>query len=115
MSKDMRKSSKQKQKLYIKFLKSKNPEDEFIYKNYKNLFENLRKKYKQNIYSNLSEKDKENAKRRWQILKKITGKVEKKNKSLPRTLETKNRIMSDRNAIAEEFNTFFYEYRSKSG
>ena len=48
----MRISSKQKWKLYIKFLKSKNPEDEFIYKNYKNLFENLRKKYKQNIYSN---------------------------------------------------------------
>ena len=111
----MRISSKQKQKLYIKFLKSKNPEDEFIYKNYKNLFENLRKKYKQNIYSNLSEKDKENAKRRWQILKKITGKVEKKNKSLPRTLETKNKITSDTNAIAEKFNTFFYEYRSKSG
>ena len=28
----MRISLKQKQKLYIKFLKSKNPEDEFIYK-----------------------------------------------------------------------------------
>ena len=28
----MRKSSKQKQKLYIKCLKSKNPEDELIYK-----------------------------------------------------------------------------------
>ena len=62
ISKAMRISSKQNQKLYIKFLKSKNPEDEFIYKNYKNIFENLRKKYKQNIYPNLSEKDKENSK-----------------------------------------------------
>ena len=44
MSKAMRKSSKQKQKLYIKFLKGKNPKDELIYKNYKNLFEKLRKK-----------------------------------------------------------------------
>ena len=42
MSKAMSKYSKQKQKLYIKFLKSKNPEDELIYKNYKNLFEKLR-------------------------------------------------------------------------
>ena len=106
MSKTMRKSSKQKQKLYIKFLKSKNPEDELIYKNYKNLFEKLRKKSKQNYYSNLLEKHKDNAKQRWQILKEITGKVQKKNQSLPTTLETENRIISDKNAIAEEFNTF---------
>ena len=115
MSKAMRKSSKQKQKLYIKFLKSKNPEDELIYKNYKNLFEKLRKKSKQNYYSNLLEKHKDNAKQRWQILKEITEKVQKKNQSLPTTLETENRIISDKNAIAEEFNTFFYEYRCKSG
>ena len=107
MSKTMRKSSKQKQKLYIKFLKSKNPEDELIYKNYKNLFEKLRKKSKQNYYSNLLEKHKDNAKQRWQILKEITEKVQKKNQSLPTTLETENRIISDKNAIAEEFNTFF--------
>ena len=107
MSKTMRKSSKQKQKLYIKFLKSKNPEDELIYKNYKNLLEKLGKKSKQNYYSNLLEKHKDNAKQRWQILKEITGKVQKKNQSLPTTLETENRIISDKNAIAEEFNTFF--------
>ena len=62
MSKAMRKSLKQKQKLYIKFLKRKNPEDELIYKNYKNLFEKSRKKFKQNYYLNLSEKHKDNAK-----------------------------------------------------
>ena len=98
---------KTKIKLYIKFVKSKNPEDELIYKNYKNLFEKLRKKSKQNYYSNLLEKHKDNAKQRWQILKEITGKVQKKNQSLPTTLETENRIISDKNAIAEEFNTFF--------
>ena len=56
MSKAMKKFSKQKQKLYIKFLKSKNPEDELIYKNYKTLFEKLRKNSKQKYYSNLLEK-----------------------------------------------------------
>ena len=83
----MRKSLKQKQKLYIKFLNSKNPE-ELIYKNYKNLFEKFKKKSEQNYYSNLLEKHKDNAKRRWQILKEITGKVQKKNQSLPTTIET---------------------------
>ena len=40
-------------------------------------------------------------------MKEITGKVQKENQSLPTTLETKNRIISDKHAIAEEFNTFF--------
>ena len=106
MSKAMRQSSKQQQILYIQFLKSKDPEDELIYKNYKNLFEKLRKKSKQNYYSNLLEKHKDNAKQRWQILKEIAGKVQKKNQSLPTTLEMENRIISDKNTIAEEFNTF---------
>ena len=103
----MRKSSKQKQKLYIKFFKSKNPEDELIYKNYKNLFEKLRKKSRQSYYSNLLEKHKDNVKQRWQVLKEITGKIQNNNQSLPTTLETENGIMSDENTIAEEFNNFF--------
>ena len=47
-------------------------------------------------------------------MKEIAGKVQKKNQSLPTTLEMENRIMSDKNAIAEEFKTF-YKYRPKSG
>ena len=60
--KAMRNSSKQMHKLYIKFFKSKNPEDKIIYKNYKKLFEKLRKKSKQMYCSNLLEKHKDNAK-----------------------------------------------------
>ena len=59
MSKAMRKSPKQKQKIHIKFLTSKIPEDELTNKN---LFEKLRKKSKQNYYLNLLEKHKVNAK-----------------------------------------------------
>ena len=40
-------------------------------------------------------------------MKEITGKVQKKNQSLPTTLKTENRIISDKNAIAEEFDAFF--------
>ena len=108
ISKARRKSSKQKQN--VKFLKSKNPEDKLIYKNQKNFFEKLRKKFKQNYYSNLLEKHKDNAKQRWQVLKEITGKIQKKKQSLPSTLETKNGIISDKNATAEEFNTFLGIY-----
>ena len=53
ISKGLKKSSKQKQKLYIKFLKSKSTQNEQIYKNYKHLFEKLRKKAKQTYYPSL--------------------------------------------------------------
>ena len=39
-------------------------------------------------------------------MKEITGKVQNKNQSLPTTLETESKIISDKNAILEEFNTF---------
>ena len=49
----MRKFSKKKQKnkLYIKSLKSENPEDELIYKNYKKLLEKLGKSPRKICYS----------------------------------------------------------------
>ena len=40
ISKGLKKSSKKKQKSYIKFLKTKPLEDQFKYKTYKSLFEN---------------------------------------------------------------------------
>ena len=40
-------------------------------------------------------------------MKEITGKVREKNQCLPTTVDTENGIMFDKNAIAEEFNTFF--------
>ena len=62
MTKGMKKSSKQKQRLYIKYLKCKTETSETRYKNYKNLFEKLRKKGKQSYYSSLIEKYKNNSK-----------------------------------------------------
>ena len=41
-SKGLKKSSKSKQKLYIKFLKNKSVESEEKYKNYKNFFEKIK-------------------------------------------------------------------------
>ena len=49
----MKKSSKQKQKLYLKCLKNKLTQNEQIYKNYKHLFEKLRKKAKQTYYQSI--------------------------------------------------------------
>ena len=48
-------------------------------------------------------------------LERSPRKVQKKNQSLPTTLETESEIISDKNPNIEEFTTFFYEYTSKSG
>ena len=57
------KSSKQKQKLYNKFLKPRAKENEMVYKAYKNLFEAIRKKKtKLNYYSELFAKYKNDIK-----------------------------------------------------
>ena len=53
ISKGLKKSSKQKQKLYIKFLKNKSIQNERIYKDYKHLFEKLTKKAKQAYYQSI--------------------------------------------------------------
>ena len=55
----------------------------------------------------MTKKDKNNEKQRWQVLKEITGKVQKNNQSSPTTLETENGIISNKNAIAEGFSIFF--------
>ena len=52
IGKGLKKSSKKKQKLYIKFLKTKTLEDEFKYKTYKSLCEKLIKKLKELITQN---------------------------------------------------------------
>ena len=53
ISKGLKKSSNQKQRLYIKFLKHKSTQNEQIYKNYKHIFEKLRKKAKQTYYQSI--------------------------------------------------------------
>ena len=48
------KSSKKKQRLYEKFLNNKKPEKELNYKQYKTLFESLKKKSKKTIFIQIS-------------------------------------------------------------
>ena len=64
-AKVLKKSSKTKQRFYIKFLKTKTLEDESKYKNYKSLFEKLRKKAKKACYSKLLYKYETDSKRTW--------------------------------------------------
>ena len=53
ITRGIKKSSKRKQKLYNKFLKNRNNQNEYEYKNYKKLFESMKKRVKQNYFSSL--------------------------------------------------------------
>ena len=46
----IKKSSKRKQKLYVKFLKNRNSKNELKYKNYKKLFKSIKKRAKKNYF-----------------------------------------------------------------
>ena len=107
MTKGMKKSSKQKQKLYIKYLKNKTEASENNYKNYKNLFEKLRKKGKQIYYSSLINKYKNDSKKTWQVMKEITGKKKTKSNSFPKMLKLETGNTYNQKKIADEFNSFF--------
>ena len=87
ISKGLKKFSKTKQRLYNKFLKTKTLEDESKYKNYKSLFEKLRKKAKIAYYSKLLHKYKTDSKRTWQVMKEVTGKQKRKSNLLPEKLK----------------------------
>ena len=89
ISKRLEKFSKKKQKLYIKFLKTKTLEDEFKYKNYKSLFEKLRKKGKIAYYSKLLHKYRTDSERMWQVMKEITSKQKTQSNLLPREIKVK--------------------------
>ena len=52
ITKGIRKSSKKKLKLYERFLKKHTPQNEQQYKNYKNIFETIKKKAKIIYFSN---------------------------------------------------------------
>ena len=106
-SQGLKKSSKRKQKLYVKHLKKKNNETETKYKDYKNLFEKLKHKARNKYYSELITKYKNNSKKTWQILKEITGKVKTNNNKFPKMLKVNNKTIYDEKQMAKEFNNFF--------
>ena len=107
MTKGSVKSSKKKQRLYENFLKNRNPGKELNYKQYKTLFEPLKKKSKKNYYSDLTDSHKYNIKKTWNIMKEIIGNKRVTNAPLPNFITVKNREIFDKKEIAETFNGYF--------
>ena len=87
-------------------MKNRNPEKELNYKQYKILFESLKKKSKKNYCSYLIDSYKYSIKKTWDVMKEITGSKRVSNISLPNFIKVKNREIFDKK-IAETFIDYF--------
>ena len=101
------KSSKRKQKLYEKFLKHRTQESKQIYKDYKNLFEIIKRKSKKQFYSEKLMKFQGNAKKTWPIMKELIGKNKIYKSSFPQKIVIDTTEIVGETKIANEFNNFF--------
>ena len=109
----IKKSFKCKQRLYNKFLKNRSEKIESKYKNYKNLFEAIKKRSKKNHFSKLILIFKKNITKTWEI-KDSKGKSKCNNQSFPKQVIADNIVIIPETQIAENFNKFFYRNQPKT-
>ena len=88
-------------------MKNRNPEKELNYKQYRTLFESLKKKSKKNYYLGLIDSHKYNIKKTWNIMKEIIGNKRVIHGPLPNFITVKNREIFDKKEIAETFKSYF--------
>ncbi|XP_065658588.1 uncharacterized protein LOC136083107 [Hydra vulgaris] len=113
LSKGLKKSSKRKQRLYIKYLKKKCDKTKSEYKTYASLFEKIKKTAKANYYNKLLEKCQTDSRKTWQLLNEIIGKPKINKPCFPKTIKINHKTIDDENVIANEFNNFFVNIESK--
>ena len=113
MTKGLQKSSKKKQKLNDKCLKSKTNENEKKYKTYKSLFEILKVKSKNIYYSRKLENCKQNIKKTWGTIKQIIGKTIAFKNDIPKRMVIDGTEIFDQNKVPNGFNKYFTEIGSK--
>ncbi|XP_065685233.1 uncharacterized protein LOC136097102 [Hydra vulgaris] len=107
ITKGIKKSSKKKQKLYIKYSKNRNEANLNAYKQYKNLFEKIKKISKKNYYSNKIKNSKGDIKKMRDVIKEIIGNKYCKPNSLPTKVVINNEEYVSSDVISEKFNNFF--------
>ena len=75
----------------------------------KKLFESVKRRSKKLYYSSLIIEYKNNLKRTWDVIKYSIEKTKSIKKFFPQKIITNNKIVTDTDAIAKHFNTYFTE------
>ena len=106
ITKGLNKSAKQKQKLYIKFLKHPTYVNETKYKDYKNLFEKIKNKSKIQHFSSLLKKHQNNSKETWKVMKEVIGKSKTFNDEFPKRIVIDKQEIYTQDKIADYLTVF---------
>ena len=111
VAKGIKKSSKRKQKLYEKYLKKKSLENEKKYKDYRQLFEKIKKDSKKKYFQEKFGFYKNDIKNAWKTLKDVIVKTNINENRLPKMIALENKELTDQKTIAEKFNEFYVNVR----
>jgi len=105
LSESLKKSIKQKNKLYKKFHHRPTVYNEIAFKIYKKYLEKTLKAAKKLYYDNQLTINKHNLKQTWKIMKEIIGIPTKE--SISQSFTSNGRVILDKNEIADSFNEYF--------
>ena len=98
-------SIKKKNKMYRNYMKTKNREQESVYKKYRNKLNGVIFNAEKDYYDKLITKSKNNMKKSWQTLKDIINKEKATGESS--RFMVNNRLITDKKEICDGFNSFF--------
>ena len=101
------KSSKIKQRLYNKFLKSPTEQNKEKYLNFKNMFEKLKGKARIQYFKNQLSMYENNIRKTWDTIKEILGKIALNSKKLPNMIVVEGKSIFEEAEVAKEFNKHF--------
>ena len=113
MTNGLKKSSKRKQNLYNKFLKSRSIVDEINYKNYKYMFQKLLNKSKSLYYSNKLVKHGNDCRKSWQIINEVIGNSKNTQDTFPKVVEMDGVKITNRIEICDTFNQYYADVGPK--
>ncbi|ELU02007.1 hypothetical protein CAPTEDRAFT_192879 [Capitella teleta] len=102
----MKNSIKMKNKLYCKYLKTKNPNDQKQYKSYKITLRSILYKAERTHYDQLFCRNKNNLRKSWEVIKTVIHKQKFNNKQ-QYNMEVNGKKTSDLDIITKHFNEYF--------
>ena len=90
-------------------MKTRTEKNESEYKNYKKLFESVKKRSKKLHFSRLILKYQNNIKKTWNVIKDAIGKNKSTQSRFPKKIIHKTKTITDVHLIANHFNSYFTE------
>ncbi|MGK2862648.1 MAG: RNA-directed DNA polymerase [Chitinophagaceae bacterium] len=106
-SKGLKISIKHKNKLYEKWILTKNPTDEIVYKTYKKYYEKIAYKAEVAYYNNQFDLKSNTIKKLWVNLNNVCSAKKKKSYNVIDNVNIDGRDISDPNLISNAFNDYF--------